>query len=858
MGLIQCFENTCLNNSEMITFPKDRKINEEEPKAIQELPSNTNNNNHHQLFKIESQNPSDKFDNIKEKKEKIEKEKRIEKEKLKRQIIEQFLKEKQEELEKQKKEEWDKFNKEKQEQWEKFNQEKEEEIAKIKKESQEQMKDFEKFKNDEMEKFEKEKQKERDKFEKEKQKKLEIFNNKKKEEMDKIEKENQQIQEKAKNLEKQKMDLEKNKKEFQIKKNNFEKEKEQFKSKEKQFNEKNEKFNKREEEIIQKENKINKAKDDLKIKENDFNKRNIEFLKKNEEILKTKEGIKKDKDEFQLKEKELNDKNKSLENKKKILDELENNLKKEKENIKLLQNELEEKKNSIRQAETLNEENIKLTNKLKKEKEENEKQKEQNNKIKEENEKQKELNEKFKQEKEKYFEDKEANIKIRENAIVKKEQKLLEKENEINNKENRINNKEKEINNKEDIVNNKEKSIKIKEIQINKKIDEYELKRKQDEDEYNKKNQQLIIKEKDLIRREDSIIWSKKPILVGLNNIGATCYMNATLQCLSNTKKLTEYFLKTYKDNSNNVMANEYHKVLSNLWRRENHNKAYSPNSFKETLSQENPLFAGIQANDSKDLINFLIERFHQELNIIKKNPNNNITMTQEDQTNEQMMLQLFLNEFAQNFNSPISNLFYGILETKSQCQGCKVIKFNFQIYSFLEFPLQQVNQFCFNNGKRPLYTIDGKNPDVNLYECFDYNGKVDLMSGDNQMYCNICNKLNNSLYASSIYSLPIYLIINLNRGKGAVYECKVNFPEQLNLYNYASFKDGYTVYGLYAVICHLGPSSMSGHFVAYCRNRIDNNWYLYNDGIVTSCTRPQQYKDGMPYILFYKALTIE
>ena len=851
MGLIQCFENTCLNNSEMITFPNDRKINEEEPKAIQELPSNTNNNNHHQLFKIESQNPSDKFDNIMEKKEKIEKEKRIEKEKFKKQIIEQFLKEKQEELEKQKKEEWDKFNKEKQEQWKKFNQEKEEEIAKIKKESQERIKDFEKFKNDEVEKFEQEKQKQWDKFEKEKQKKLEIFNNKKKEEMDKIEKENQQIQEKAKNVEKQKMDLEKNKKEFQIKKNNFEKEKEQFKSKEKQFNEKNEKFNKREEEIIQKENKINKAEDDLKIKENDFNKRNIVFLKKNEEILKTKEEIKKAKDEFQLKEKELNDKNKSLENKKKILDELENNLKKEKENIKLLQNELEEKKNSIRQAETLNEENIKLTNKLKKEKEENEKQKEQNNKIKKEN-------EKFKKEKEKYFEDKEANIKIRENAIVKKEQKLLEKENEINNKENRINNKEKEINNKEDIVNNKEKSIKIKEIEINKKIYDYELKRKQDEDEYNKKNQQLIIKEKDLIRREDSIIWSKKPILVGLNNIGATCYMNATLQCLSNTKKLTEYFLKTYKDNSNNVMANEYHKVLSNLWRRENHNKAYSPNSFKETLSQENPLFAGIQANDSKDLINFLIERFHQELNIIKKNPNNNITMTQEDQTNEQMMLQLFLNEFAQNFNSPISNLFYGILETKSQCQGCKVIKFNFQIYSFLEFPLQQVNQFCFNNGKRPLYTIDGKNPDVNLYECFDYNGKVDLMSGDNQMYCNICNKLNNSLYASSIYSLPIYLIINLNRGKGAVYECKVNFPEQLNLYNYASFKDGYTVYGLYAVICHLGPSSMSGHFVAYCRNRIDNKWYLYNDGIVTSCTRPQQYKDGMPYILFYKALTIE
>ena len=395
-------------------------------------------------------------------------------------------------------------------------------------------------------------------------------------------------------------------------------------------------------------------------------------------------------------------------------------------------------------------------------------------------------------------------------------------------------------------------------MQINKKINDYELKRKQDEDEYNKKNQQLIIKEKDLIRRENDLSWYNKGILVGLNNIGATCYMNATLQCLSNTKKLTEYFLKTYKNNPNNVMANEYYKVLQNLWDKNNHNKAYSPNSFKEVLSKENPLFAGIQANDSKDLVNFLIERFHQELNIIKKNPNNNITMTQGDQTNEQMMLQLFLNEFAQNFNSPISNLFYGILETKSQCQGCKVIKFNFQIYSFLEFPLQQVNQFCFNNGKRPLYTIDGKNPDVNLYECFDYNGKIDVMGGDNQMFCNNCNKLCDALYSSLLYSGPNYLIINLNRGKGAVYECKVNFPELLNIWDYVNFKDGQTAYSLYGVISHLGPSSMSGHFVAYCRNRIDNKWYLYNDGIVSACTGFQQYKEGMPYILFYRGLSAD
>jgi len=34
--------------------------------------------------------------------------------------------------------------------------------------------------------------------------------------------------------------------------------------------------------------------------------------------------------------------------------------------------------------------------------------------------------------------------------------------------------------------------------------------------------------------------------LVGLNNLGNTCFMNSCLQCLSNTAPLREYFIKGY------------------------------------------------------------------------------------------------------------------------------------------------------------------------------------------------------------------------------------------------------------------------------------------------------------------------
>ena len=444
------------------------------------------------------------------------------------------------------------------------------------------------------------------------------------------------------------------------------------------------------------------------------------------------------------------------------------------------------------------------------------------------------------EEKVKELQNRKNELNIREEEIQKMEKELQEKGDKLKEKEGEILNKENELLSNTNIFNN-------------------------NSNELIKKKQELIDKEKELNKKEEELNNQLKilkqqnePILIGLNNIGATCYMNASLQCFSNTKKLSEYFLNHFIKEQNKVMSNEYYEVLKNLWDRENNNKSYSPTSFKDVLSKENPLFAGIAANDSKDLINFLLERFHQELNTAKNENNNNdpnSNINPQDQSDEQLMLKLFLDDMNEKFDSPISNLFYGILETKSQCQGCNIIKFNFQVYSFLEFPLQQVNQFFFNKGTRPLVNPDGKNPDVDIYECFEYYEKVDLMTGDNQMFCNQCNKLCNSFYSTKLYSGPTYLILNLNRGKGAVYECKVNFPEQLTIFNYLTNKEGITTYELYAVICHLGPSSMSGHFVAYCRNKIDNKWYLYNDALVSLCTKPKQYTDGMPYILFYKAL---
>ena len=144
----------------------------------------------------------------------------------------------------------------------------------------------------------------------------------------------------------------------------------------------------------------------------------------------------------------------------------------------------------------------------------------------------------------------------------------------------------------------------------------------------------------------------------------------------------------------------------------------------------------------------------------------------------------------------------------------------------------------------------------VNLYECFIYNQRDELLTGENKNYCNMCKQLFDSIYTSKIYTFPSYLIIILNRGKNNIFDVQLDFTLQIDLTDFALLKqNNREIFDLYGVITHLGQSGPNAHFVASCKSPIDGKWYRYNDAMVSPINDIQReiINFGKPYILFYK-----
>ena len=386
------------------------------------------------------------------------------------------------------------------------------------------------------------------------------------------------------------------------------------------------------------------------------------------------------------------------------------------------------------------------------------------------------------------------------------------------------------------------------------------------------KNKQIIQKETE----PEPIKLYKKPTLIGLNNIGATCFMNATLQCLSQTEALTNYFLKEKNKNkiiNNNIakinknenqLSPAYLELIQKLW-EVNGPKSFSPNNFMNKINEMNSLFKRGEAGDAKDFIIFILEQMHTELKKSVKQKDNN-EVNEEIPLNQYDKMNAFINFFEdfKNETSILTDTFFGFNETTNICLYCKnyysskgqsiPICYNYGVFNVLIFPLEEVKNLKLNIMKQNIHMNQINK--VNLHECFAFNEKTELFSGENKNYCNICKQLYDSLYTSKIFVSPNVLILILNRGKGNIYKVNLDFEQTIDITDFVIQKEKLRIqYNLYGVITHLGESGPNAHFVASCKSPVDGKWYRYNDAFVNPINdfKKEVHDFGTPYILFYK-----
>ncbi|KAK4785877.1 hypothetical protein SAY86_002566 [Trapa natans] len=180
--------------------------------------------------------------------------------------------------------------------------------------------------------------------------------------------------------------------------------------------------------------------------------------------------------------------------------------------------------------------------------------------------------------------------------------------------------------------------------------------------------------------------------LTGLQNLGNTCFMNSALQCLAHTPKLVDYFLGDYAKEINHEnplgmngeIALAFGDLLRKLW--EPGAAPLAPKTFKMKLARFAPQFSGYNQHDSQELLSFLLDGLHEDLNRVKCKPYVE-AKDAEDQPDEEVADEYWDYHLARN-NSIIVDVCQGQYKSTLVCPLCKKVSVTFDPFMYLSLPL--------------------------------------------------------------------------------------------------------------------------------------------------------------------------
>ncbi|XP_014997697.1 ubiquitin carboxyl-terminal hydrolase 8 isoform X2 [Macaca nemestrina] len=348
------------------------------------------------------------------------------------------------------------------------------------------------------------------------------------------------------------------------------------------------------------------------------------------------------------------------------------------------------------------------------------------------------------------------------------------------------------------------------------------------------------------IRNLNPVFGGSGPALTGLRNLGNTCYMNSILQCLCNAPHLADYFNRNcYQDdiNRSNLLghkgevAEEFGIIMKALWTGQY--RYISPKDFKITIGKINDQFAGYSQQDSQELLLFLMDGLHEDLN--KADNRKRYKEENNEHLDDFKAAEHAWQKHKQLNESIIVALFQGQFKSTVQCLTCHKKSRTFEAFMYLSLPLASTSK-------------------CTLQDCLRLFSKEEKLTDNNRFYCSHCRARRDSLKKIEIWKLPPVLLVHLKRfsydGRWKQkLQTSVDFPlENLDLSQYViGPKNNLKKYNLFSVSNHYGGLD-GGHYTAYCKNAARQRWFKFDDHEVSDIS-VSSVKSSAAYILFYTSL---
>jgi ubiquitin carboxyl-terminal hydrolase 8 len=337
--------------------------------------------------------------------------------------------------------------------------------------------------------------------------------------------------------------------------------------------------------------------------------------------------------------------------------------------------------------------------------------------------------------------------------------------------------------------------------------------------------------------------------VVGFRNLGNTCFLNSSLQCLSATIPLTDYFLAyKYKQeiNENNPLGTggklvvKYAELMKAVWL--GHNTVVRPQSFKNQLERFAPQFRGYRQHDSQEFLAYLLDGIHEDLNRIEKKPY--IEDRDCDGSNDEHDAIEAWKNYLRRDKSLIVDIFQGQMRSKLQCLQCGHSNIRFEPFMYLSLPI---------SAKCRTIT-----------DCLELYLEQENMVGVNQWYCGKCKDHVDATKKTDLWILPPILIVHLKRFNfneyghlGSKNNASLEYPLQdWNLSQYVHSRGSeHPLYDCYAVSNHVGGLG-GGHYTAYAQSRFNDQWFEFNDSSYRAINEAEiRRNSSSAYVLFYNRI---